>query len=636
MCVPSRRRLCPGAWCGRLRCNARMNKRLILRLAWWPWLAAMLMCIAWLPAHAQGVLRDQGYWLDASASAGIDEAAAQEYAPWTGVLSRGYTTDALWLRLRLAPSPQAVQLRIRPTFLDDVRLFWRDEAMAWQQAQSGDAYPLVAAERVGPALGFRLPASAQARTVYLRVSSSSSMMVNVQALTPGEAVRAEWRMAAWQVMYAGFMLWLLFWALQDGWLTRNPVSLSFMGYQSVNLVYAVLVLGYGPWLSPATWGAWADHGLSWAVLLSSLTGLVFHRSVFVAFGAGPWLRRALWLPVAYSGVLALSFAWGHEQASLAANAWLVLGAGPALFALAWLLDARATPLVRTLRWVYAIQLASVLLSMLPLLGLADSVEWALYAGMLHGFIAALSMFFILSQRSQQQLRTAEQLREQSALAMQELRLQRAHNEEQARFVDMLTHELKTPVAVALMSLEGASGVAAAALSRTRRALASINGIVERARWSEMASQSRLQAQWEVVSVNDVVVDAVDATLAPERIELSLDQDVDLRSDRQLLLVVLSNLLDNALKYSPPQATIEVRVVSSDGDLSISVRNPVGVAGVPDAQRIFSKYYRQPAASGISGSGLGLYLAKALVELLGGDLHWHTDGQHVEFTCRFPL
>ena len=636
MCVPSRRRLCRGAWRGRVGCNARMNKRLILRLAGWPWLAAMLMCIAWLPAQAEGVLRDQGYWLDASASAGIDEAAAQEYAPWAGVLSLGYTTDALWLRLRLAPSPQAVQLRIRPTFLDDVRLFWRDEAMAWQQAQSGDAYPLVAAERVGPALGFRLPASAQARTVYLRVSSSSSMMVNVQVLTPGEAVRAEWRMAAWQVMYAGFMLWLLFWALQDAWLTRNPVSLSFMGYQSVNLIYAALVLGYGPWLSPATWGAWADHGLSWAVLLSSLTGLVFHRSVFVAFGAGTWLRRALWLPVAYSGVLALSFAWGHEQASLAANAWLVLGAGPALFALAWLLDARATPLVRTLRWVYAIQLASVLLSMLPLLGLADSVEWALYAGMLHGFIAALSMFFILSQRSQQQLRTAEQLREQSALAMQELRLQRAHNEEQARFVDMLTHELKTPVAVALMSLEGASGVAAAALSRTRRALASINGIVERARWSEMASQSRLQAQWEVVSVNDVVVDAVDATLTPERIELSLDQDVDFRSDRQLLLVVLSNLLDNALKYSPPQAIIEVRVASSDGDLSISVRNPVGVAGAPDAQRIFSKYYRQPAASGISGSGLGLYLAKALVELLGGDLHWHTDGQHVEFTCRFPL
>lgn len=606
----------------------------------WRWLLTLWLLGACSTSGAVQLLREQGLWVDSTAQAGIDQAQAQTYEVFSGVLLRGYTRDAVWLRLVLAPSADAhaVQLRVRPTFLDDVRLYWRDPSGQWIEARDGDAHALQPQQRVGPSLGFALPASQQTRVVYLRVASSSSMMVSVQATSRGDAVRAEVRMVWWQLVYAGFMLWLLFWAIQESRVTHDSLSMAFAVYQSANLVYAVLVLGYGPWLSPAAWGSWANLATSWSVVLSIVTGLVFHRSVFVAFGAAPWLRALLWLPLVLGLLIALNFALGAQQASLAANSWLVLAAGPVLFGITWLLDAHANRLVPTLRAVYGLQLASTLLSMVPLLGLASVVEWSLYAGLLHGFIAAVSMYFILSRRSRQQLRVAQQLHEQSALMTQELRLQREHNVQQSRLVDMLTHELKTPVAVAMISLDAIADPPSAPTARIRRALNNINRIVERARWSEMVSQRRLQPQWQAVSVSEVVLEAVDATLTPNRIELHLGQERVIQCDRQLLALVLANLLDNALKYSPPGSSVDVWVLERESlrQLAIGVGNSVGSAGVPDARQVFTKYYRQPEVSGISGSGLGLYLVKQLMDLLRGELRWSADAQRVEFECRFPL
>ncbi len=63
--------------------------------------------------------------------------------------------------------------------------------------------------------------------------------------------------------------------------------------------------------------------------------------------------------------------------------------------------------------------------------------------------------------------------------------------------------------------------------------------------------------------------------------------------------------------------------NADGRPGIVVRieNPIGMAGLPDARRVFDKYYRASGAHHLSGSGLGLYIVKALAEKLGGTIHY---------------
>jgi signal transduction histidine kinase len=91
----------------------------------------------------------------------------------------------------------------------------------------------------------------------------------------------------------------------------------------------------------------------------------------------------------------------------------------------------------------------------------------------------------------------------------------------------------------------------------------------------------------------------------------------------LLRIVLDNLLSNALKYAAPGTPIVVyaeqtRKNGVAGQL-LRVQNQPGAAGLPDAARVFEKYYRSPGARQQTGSGLGLYLVRSIANLLGAEV-----------------
>jgi signal transduction histidine kinase len=67
-----------------------------------------------------------------------------------------------------------------------------------------------------------------------------------------------------------------------------------------------------------------------------------------------------------------------------------------------------------------------------------------------------------------------------------------------------------------------------------------------------------------------------------------------------------------------------------------VSNQVGKAGLPDAGRLFEKYYRSPQAQRVSGSGLGLFLVKGLLDLMQGRIGYEVRGQQVIFSVWLPL
>lgn len=91
-------------------------------------------------------------------------------------------------------------------------------------------------------------------------------------------------------------------------------------------------------------------------------------------------------------------------------------------------------------------------------------------------------------------------------------------------------------------------------------------------------------------------------------------------DAVLLRVILINLLDNALKYSPPGSsvtlTVDAPALAGTAGPLLTISNWPGRAGRPDPKRVFSKYYRSDGARHTTGSGQGTYLVAGLARLLG--------------------
>jgi signal transduction histidine kinase len=122
----------------------------------------------------------------------------------------------------------------------------------------------------------------------------------------------------------------------------------------------------------------------------------------------------------------------------------------------------------------------------------------------------------------------------------------------------------------------------------------------------------------------------------ERIQLDLIELPRMLSDEKLLKIVIGNLLDNALKYSLKGSTVRLALAELNGKIRLEVSNVPGPAGRPDPSKVFQKYYRNEKAHGFIGSGLGLYIIKNTVRLMGGDLHYKPTDELVKFELWLPL
>jgi len=108
-----------------------------------------------------------------------------------------------------------------------------------------------------------------------------------------------------------------------------------------------------------------------------------------------------------------------------------------------------------------------------------------------------------------------------------------------------------------------------------------------------------------------------------------------RGDRDLLFQALANLVDNAVKYTPPGGSIQLSLVPDDDSICVAVGD--SGPGIPAELRdkVFKRFYRLDASRSTPGNGLGLSLVRAIADLHGADIHLHDNapGLRVEFFMR---
>lgn len=212
-------------------------------------------------------------------------------------------------------------------------------------------------------------------------------------------------------------------------------------------------------------------------------------------------------------------------------------------------------------------------------------------------------------------------------------------DEQERFLSMISHELRTPMSVIRM-VSGTAVMPTDIRERVVRAINSMSTIIDRAMQADRIWHGRMKTNVTDCDVCAVLHAARLQCTEPARVQLDAEPRRLCQTDPQLLQVVVDNLLDNALKYSPSDAMVHVQVCQQlyklQRGVAITVSNPPGLAGKPDKRQLFRKFYRAPGAHGKSGSGLGLHISEGLSRLLGGHLKYAESDGKVQFILWIPL
>jgi signal transduction histidine kinase len=194
------------------------------------------------------------------------------------------------------------------------------------------------------------------------------------------------------------------------------------------------------------------------------------------------------------------------------------------------------------------------------------------------------------------------------------------------FVGVAAHELRTPLAAILGVLTTLKEHGAVLEDRVRVDL--IDGAEAQAERltrlvEDLLTVSRIQdgvlrLSMESVDLRELITDAGRASGAAERLRLEPDAPASVVCDADAIVRVLTNLFDNARKYSPAGTPIEVRVAGDDRRVTVDVRNAGSGIAPEDREAIFERF-RRADGSGAPGAGLGLYISRGLVRAHGGEL-----------------
>lgn len=202
----------------------------------------------------------------------------------------------------------------------------------------------------------------------------------------------------------------------------------------------------------------------------------------------------------------------------------------------------------------------------------------------------------------------------------------------SNFISMVTHEYRTPLGIILSSAELLHGYLDRLPPERRQAL--LHHIIEAsARMSDLLEKVLLLSRCESGSV-EIAPASFDVQTLCDKIKTETEAATNHRchiqfecgtaprdtvADENLLRHILGNLLNNAVKYSPPGSTVRF-TLRSQGESAVFEVTDNGMGIAPEDQaRLFTSFHRGQNVANIPGTGLGLVVVKRCVDLLGGSL-----------------
>lgn len=582
-------------------------------------------------------------WLDPDGTATADTVLHKaNWEAFTGWKSWGFGKEAVWLRitvpaaLRSDALPQV--LVVRPPYLDRVTFY---DPTTGVIRHSGDFLPAREDALGSVVFTFEVSPQTKARDVLVRIESSSTRLVYL-AMLPMTEAKLFTRWVEWvtgSFLLLSLVLWV--WSVMEWLISRDRVTAIFAAQQLMVSLWGFFHLGF----ARVILGEWFPVGMlsqTTSTVAAVMVGTIFcfFAALLIEYSSPAWMlrvmRSSLWVLIglAVFGILGPTY-----LALMSLNA-------VATFLMGWLVltvlvspkGQPQSPVPKAVILVYVIFYALVnAIPTLTNLGLIQESRILFYGNMSNLVANGFVMLIILWVRHRRFRSKHEAMATQLMLQQEQARMNEQYLSDQRQLLAMLAHEIKTPLANLRIWMEaGQKGRPA-----MERAIDDMNRVIERCVHSGQLSDQSLQPRIELLDVAELTRFVCSSSRQPERVLLDLPTNpCSARTDAQILSIVLSNILDNAYKYSALNSRITLRLTATTGSQGMNgwrwqIENEVGSTGLPEANKLFEKYYRSPLARKQSGSGLGLFLVKALLELLNGKVTYAPSDDLVRFEIWLP-
>ena len=231
--------------------------------------------------------------------------------------------------------------------------------------------------------------------------------------------------------------------------------------------------------------------------------------------------------------------------------------------------------------------------------------------------------------------------------------QAQHISQHKRFLSSVTHELRSPLASLRLHVET---MQARKLDSTTLQQITYMAIDDIDRLSRFVNQILVSARLdsgidglddstELVDMREFIAEAVNGLKwidgrLHHRIDIDCQVGIKVRIAKSIVVLILNNLVENAVKYSPRDSKVLIRVTTVATGIVISVHDRGFGIAERDRKKVFEMFYRAKIAEkkAISGTGLGLFIVKSLARCLGGSISvaQRADGQGSVFEVFLPI
>ena len=615
-------------------------------------LALWLATVLWTPGSLAAPSRivEQAFVLDPSGQMSLEQVRKQPETAYTGPLMRLRDQSVVWVRLRMVPSagssrPATELLRAIALWSHSLSLydpFHHDAGGRLTPVDTPPAPALFTVQTLPLAFG------TQARELWLRLEPRGPIYLKTAVLTFEEVASREVLDGILQGMAMGAQVILILLGAFVWSADRCGIGHTLFTKQVANLT--LTALNANLFLLPMMNGREAIfiYGIEGLRLLNVAVSLWFFARVLKLLQASSWALKLQRVPFALLLVCLLlllsgQLAWARSL-MLALYMTVPLGlVAASLTCLREPLDSdTGLGLVRRAAEHLAFGLVLWAAWVTSFIGGYHRTQDISFTWVM-GPIAALSAVGVLLVVSWRRIRADRQdqveYRHHAELNALALNFERSERQRQQEFMAMLTHELKAPLSTLGMVI-GSTTPSASMRRHAELALASMRQVIDHCAQSADIDDVGVPLQRVACALAVELELRVAASADNARIRIATTNAAPLiLADRRMLSVIFNNLLDNALKYSPPGSAIRAAVVHEihpQGAVQkVSVSNQALPGPLPDCKRLFSKYYRGDAVQRISGSGLGLHLSRLLARRQGGDLIYQADAQGVTFTLVLP-